>query len=299
MTVAGHDRLDETRFLRNAERVAVQAAQSAGKLLRDCALEAFTARPKDSNGDVVSSLDIEAERTIVEQLHFAFPDHQVIAEEGGVSGAADKTWTWFVDPLDGTNNLAIGLPAFVVGLALCRRQRPVVGVVHEPLSHRTWSAVRGHGIRVHTSNGPRLVNRPADRLGAPVLAWTQGHAVARDDVAVRALKVVLESAARRVLQLWAPLLGWVMLARGDIDGFVGYQPETVDLPAGVLLAVEAGMVIRRLDGTDFDDRMDLPPPSRSFVAARSDSIDRLTDLVRSAQRIEQAVSEMDLPGALR
>jgi myo-inositol-1(or 4)-monophosphatase len=24
-----------------------------------------------------------------------------------------------------------------------------------------------------------------------------------------------------MLQLWAPLLSWVMLARGDIDGFVG------------------------------------------------------------------------------
>ncbi|WP_406045330.1 hypothetical protein OG799_13125 [Micromonospora sp. NBC_00898] len=156
--------------------------------------------------------------------------------------------------------VAIGLPAYVVGIAFCERGSPVLGVVHDPVAGRTWPAVRGQGGFVHAA-GPsgrplRAPRRPVP--SAPVLAWTQGHEVRRDDSTARALKVVLDSTARRVLQLWAPLLSWVMLARGDIDGIVGYRPEAVDLPAGMLLAAEAGTVVRALDGGCFRRPVRLP-----------------------------------------
>src|SRR5262249_59410262 len=104
-----------------------------------------------------------------------------------------------------------------------------------------WSGVRGAGALGR--DGPL---RPACRQTphGPILGWTQGHGVSRSDDAARALKLVLEGHAYRLLQLWAPLLCWVMLARGDIDGFVGYHAEAVDLPAGSLGAHEAGLVIR-------------------------------------------------------
>ena len=280
--------------LQYARWVAVRAAEGAGRLMRDraCRGGAVAVRRKDASGDVVSELDLAAERLIVDELHAAFPGHRVIAEEGGTSGADDGRWTWLVDPLDGTNNLAIGLPAYVVGIALCQDRRPVVGVVHDPVCGQTWSAVRGDGIRL--GDFPAPARRP--RLGGPpVLAWTQGHTVPRDDPAARSLKLVLESAARRVLQLWAPLLSWVMLARGDIDGIVGYEPESLDQPAGLLLAREAGIVIRRLDGTDFDDRFDVGPAGRSFVAGPAESVERLVKLATAAQWIEADVRRLNIP----
>jgi myo-inositol-1(or 4)-monophosphatase len=261
---------------------------------RTCRNTPVAMRRKDASGDVVSELDFAAERLIVDELHAAFPDHRVIAEEGGTSGAAEDRWTWLVDPLDGTNNVAIGLPAYVVGIALCADGRPVVGVVHDPVCRQTWSAVRGRGVLLDDAPPP-----PRRRTGGPpVLAWTQGHTVRRDDPAARSLKLVLESAARRVLQLWAPLLSWAMLARGDIDGIVGYEPESIDQPAGLLLAREAGMVIRRLDGTDFDDRFDVPAADRSFVAGPPESIEHLVKLATAAQWIEADVRRLDLPERL-
>ncbi|MBI3687743.1 MAG: inositol monophosphatase [Actinobacteria bacterium] len=279
--------------LQDARRVAVRAARSAGRLLRVGTRGAVTVRQKDPSGDLVSDLDIAAERLILDQLHAAFPDHRVVAEEGGTSGAGDGTWTWLVDPLDGTNNCAIGLSAYVVGLALCAYQRPVVGVVHDPVTGQTWSAVRHRGVRVGASSSIR--SRRARLGGPPVLAWTQGHAVSRADVTARALKLVLESSARRVLQLWAPLLSWVMLVRGDIDGIVGYRPEVIDLPAGVLLALESGLQVRRLDGTEYDDRFDLPADARSFVAGSPENIDRLVRLVTAARSLEPEVRQLSTP----
>ena len=93
----------------------------------------------------------------------------MIAEEGG-EYAADDAWAWLVDPLDGTNNVAIGLPAYVVGIALCERGSPVLGVVHDPVTGHTWSAVRGQGAFVHAS-GP--AGRPL-RAAAPTGAVRAG-----------------------------------------------------------------------------------------------------------------------------
>ena len=199
--------------LDHALRVAVEVAREAGALLRASSGNQLGARPKGSSGDVVTALDLAAEELILRRIGAVFPDHRIVAEESGVH-EADSAWTWLVDPLDGTNNVAVGLPAYVVGLALCHDGRPVVGVVHDPVSDKTWSAIRGAG-----AIGPDGPLRPVSRRTphGPVLGWTQGHQVSRADDTAQALKLVLELHAYRLLQLWAPLLCWVMLARGDID----------------------------------------------------------------------------------
>src|SRR5262249_1052392 len=158
--------------------------------------------------------------------------------------------------------------------ALCDDGRPVVGVVHDPVTEQTWSAVRGAG-----AVGPHGELRPEHRPTphGPVLGWTQGHGVARTDGTARALTLVLELHAYRLLQLWAPLLCWGMLARGDIDGFVGYHAEAVDLPAGSLVAAEAGLAIRTLDGGPFDDECLAGTAERSFVAGHPDRIPELLE----------------------
>jgi len=269
--------------LERARDVAVTAAEAAGALLREAATKDLGVCIKGTSGDVVTDLDLAAERLIVGHIRGTFPHHRIIAEESGLHDADDSAWTWLVDPLDGTNNVIIGLNAFVVGIALCENKVPVLGVVHDPVAGQTWSAVRGRGTRGPSGTPVRPPYRPAP-CGA-VLAWTQGHGVERTDNTARAMRIVLESGARRVLQLWAPLLSWVMLARGDIDGFVGYRPEAVDLPAGSLIAQEAGITVCGLDGFPFDERIDLPQKDRSFVAGHPEAIRDLLTLVRTAQRV--------------
>jgi myo-inositol-1(or 4)-monophosphatase len=273
--------------LEQARAVAVGAVEEAGRLLLAGVTGALDVRTKSTTGDVVTDLDLAAERVIVDAIRAAFPSHRIIAEESGLLDAADDSWVWLVDPLDGTNNVAIGLSNYVVGVALCHDGLPVLGVVHDPVRGESWSSVHGHGTL-----GPRGQVQPRyTKPRHPVLAWAQGYEVGRDDDAARALRVALESSSRRVLQLWAPLLAWVMLARGDIDGFVGYRAEAIDLPAGSLIAREAGIVVRGFDGEPFDEHIDLPH-DRSFVAGHPQAIPGLLEIVHSAERITIA----GLPG---
>ncbi len=273
-----------------ARQVALDAVHSAGALLRRGVHGDLGLRGKGSAGDVVTDLDVCAERLILRRIRAAFPDHRIIAEEAGVLETTGTAWTWLVDPLDGTNNLAVALPTYVVGVALCRDRIPVLGVVHDPVTGGTWHATRDAGA--YTRDGHPL--RPPLRAhpAGPLLAWTQGYSVAKDDASAGALKLVLESTARRVFQLWTPLLSLVMLARGDIDGMVGYHPEEVDLPAGALIAAEAGIAVYGLDGELFDQRIGRPQVDRSFVACRPEHIDRLLGLVHAAERVIPEVKEL-------
>jgi myo-inositol-1(or 4)-monophosphatase len=266
--------------LEHARRVAVEAAEAAGVVVREGVKGVVGVHAKGCDGDVVTDLDLAAEKILLDRVLTTFPDHRVIAEESGLHGGGE--WTWLVDPLDGTNNLAIGLPTYVIGVALCFRGRPLLGVIHDPVMSRTWSAVRGSGAQGPGGAPLAPPYRPVPH--GPILAWTQGYGVARDDPAALALKITLDVRARRVLRLWAPLLGWVMLARGDIDGIIGYRAGVVDLPAGVLIAQEAGLAVRDLGGGPFDDDFNAPGRDRSFVAGRPELIDALLAMVTAAGR---------------
>ncbi|MFD0688476.1 inositol monophosphatase family protein [Actinomadura fibrosa] len=270
--------------LGEARRVAVEAAEAAGALLRAGMHGPLEVRPKGSGGDVVTELDTAAEELILGRLRSAYPGHGIIAEESGVSGpgadgdGASPEMVWLVDPLDGTNNVAIGMPVYAVGLALCAGAVPVLGVVHDPVTGRTWSAVRGEGALGPDGARLRVAERPRPgREGNPVLAWTQGHQVTSGDAVAFHLRMALEARAARMLQLWAPLVAWTMLARGDIDGIVGYLPEIVDLPPGALLAAEAGIELRRLDGAPYSLCIDRPRSELGFVAARPELLGRLLE----------------------
>jgi myo-inositol-1(or 4)-monophosphatase len=160
-------------------------------------------------------------------------------------------------------------------------------VVHEPLFGRTWAAVRDGGA-VGPDGPLRLC--PDSRLArpgaasAPTLAWLQGYSV-RSDPAARALRLSLESGSRRLIQLWSPLLCWVMLSRGAIDGFIGYRAGLVDLPAGSLIAREAGVQICDFDGVLLDDRFDRARGPVDFIAAGAELTTDLMLLVKAAAEV--------------
>lgn len=278
--------LDVTR----AVEVATSAAIAAGHAIRADLSDAggvwgsgdvLGMRVKSVDGDVVTDLDLLAERIVIQHIRWAFPEHRILAEESG-SLVGDGDWCWVVDPLDGTNNIAVGLPVCTVGIALCHRGIPVLGVVHEPITGRTWQAVRGRGA---AGPGGPLRRRARPPNTAPVLAWTQGYAVGRDDPRARALRLSLESGARRLIQLWSPLLCWVMVGTGDIDGFVGYRTGMVDLPAGFVIAAESGVRINGLDGAPLDDHFDIDSGTADFVAAPPEVMPRLAALVAAAADI--------------
>ncbi|MGA8595734.1 MAG: inositol monophosphatase family protein, partial [Bryobacteraceae bacterium] len=92
--------------------------------------------------DLVTLADRASERLIVSRLHEMFPDHGIVAEEGGHADM-NSEYRWFVDPLDGTTNFAHGFPVFNVTMAVARGNEVIAGVVFDPERDELFTAERG------------------------------------------------------------------------------------------------------------------------------------------------------------
>ena len=141
--------------------IALEAARRAGALLRDGRPDDLAvAATKSSPIDVVTEMDIAAEKLITTFLSEQRPDDGFLGEEGA-SSAGTSGVRWVIDPLDGTVNYLYGLPTWSVSIAAERDGETLVGVVEIPLRRETFQAVRG--------GGALLNDRPAGCRPSPTL----------------------------------------------------------------------------------------------------------------------------------
>jgi myo-inositol-1(or 4)-monophosphatase len=273
--------------LSNARTIAIKAAEAAGDLVRDKLFRSLAVHEKGLDGDVVTDLDLAAEKTIITIIRSQFPEHRIISEEIGKIGG-DGTWTWLIDPVDGTNNVVVGLPVLSIGITLCHNDSAVASVVHDPVSRRTWSAIHKKGA--WSTDGDRMALHRVESRHKPMLAWIQGYSVSSSDQQARALKLVLAAEARRVLDLWAPLTCWMMLARGDIDGIVGYRIGELDLHGGALIASEAGLTVQTFAGVPFVPRLRGTGDAQCVIAGSPTVVKDLSGMLASADRLADPIA---------
>jgi fructose-1,6-bisphosphatase/inositol monophosphatase family enzyme len=99
---------------------AVDAARLAGRQALD---QMTLVEVSVKNGvELVTEADRACQQTIVERIKADFPDHGFIAEEGQhgrpfkqAPQGTEPVW-WVIDPIDGTNNFAHGMPVFAVSI---------------------------------------------------------------------------------------------------------------------------------------------------------------------------------------
>ena len=264
--------------------VAERAVRAGGDYLAD----AFRAGSIDADygaDDVKTAADREAERRVLDVLQDAYPDHAIHAEESGMTG--DHRYEWVVDPLDGTNNFAAGIPSFATAVCVRHDGRTTVTAIYEPLPDDLYLARRGAGATV---NGDPVAADTDVSLPAGTVSFVVGLPALRD-APLRATADRIESAVgdecKRTLNTWSPCVDWGLLARGGIEGLVAYHPDVYEQYAGELLAQEAGVRSRVLDPetgdpTDDTDNSATGVGSLYVGAPTADALDRLADAAVAA-----------------
>jgi myo-inositol-1(or 4)-monophosphatase len=236
-----------------AKELSIQVIREAGQIAKERFDSYDIIDEKDGFGDVVTEVDYLSEALILKEIYKVFPLHQVHSEEAG-SNNLISDWLWLIDPLDGTNNYAIGLSVFAVSITLLFQRQPVLGVVYEPMANRLFVSI--YGGRAFCNDKIIQVKKKQDiRKGN--IGWIQGHQV-QNDVKAKQLRHHLELNFKRTLRLWAPAIQWCMLAKGDIDGIVLYNSEGDDLYSGVLMVKEAGGIVIDFAGNPFDEMCEEP-----------------------------------------
>jgi len=240
--------------------IAVDAAREAGTMLR----AAFD-RPKTisykGEVDIVTESDKRSESIILSKLRSHFPDHAIVAEEGGRGAAAGAKYCWHVDPLDGTTNFAHSYPCFAVSIGLVEDGQPLVGVVLNPMTNELFTAIRRQGAYL---DGKQIHVSPIEKLATSLVSTGfPTHQRANN----RNIHYYWEFTMRShgVRRDGSAALDLCSVACGRFDGFWEFGLHSWDTAAGALIVKEAGGIVTDLAGEPYR-------PSESSILATNGHI---------------------------
>ncbi len=215
--------------------------------------------------DFVSLVDLEAQEAALAVIRARYPEHRILAEEGGEEGggAGERRWPedgtplWIIDPLDGTTNFLHGHPMFAASVAVGQADPRgpgggilLAGAVAAARTGERWWARRGGGA---WKNG--LPVRVSDVASLrPALVGT-GFPFKEPALVPRYLEELgrVLPASGGVRRGGSAALDLCYLAEGILDAFweEAYLAPW-DVAAGLLITEEAGGVAARLDGSALD-----------------------------------------------
>lgn len=198
--------------------------------------------------DLVSYVDKEAERLIVEKLSKILPEAGFITEEG-TSEAKGEKYHWVIDPLDGTTNFIHGIPVFAVSIGLMEDDKVILGVVYEINRHECFYAVKGGGAycndtRIHVSEAPNL-SASLISTGFPYYNFEL------IDRYLNSMKSLMQK-THGLRRMGSAAVDLCYVAAGRTEGFFEYNLNSYDVAAGTIIVQEAGGKVTDFQGgTDF------------------------------------------------
>lgn len=227
--------------------IAVKAAREAGKILLENLGKVKKIGLKAKN-DLVTEIDLLSENIIVDSIKTAFPDHGILAEEGGEHSKDGSEFLWLIDPLDGTMNYAHTYPFFSISIALEKGGSLIMGLVYDPVRDEMFSAELGKGAKL---NGEQIKPSSSNKLEDSLLATGFLH---EDESIVE--ENLLHFAnfirnARGVRRDGSAALDLCYVACGRYDGFWELGLHPWDMASGAFVVEESGGEVTNLSGGEF------------------------------------------------
>ncbi|MBI5094122.1 MAG: inositol monophosphatase [Candidatus Hydrogenedentes bacterium] len=210
---------------------------------------------KTEANDLLTEVDLETQRRVVARINAQFPGDIVVAEEANLNVLPPDTHarTWFLDPIDGTQNFVRGIfPLFGVSLAFAQQGIVRSGGVMLPMNNDLFLGERGAGAfrsgkRLHVANVSSVALARAD-----IDFSVPSH---RDETLQRATRLIVKTGQIRCF--CSAVVAMCSIASGDADIFFNVGLSPWDYAASQVILEEAGGKTSRLDGSPlhfFDKR---------------------------------------------
>jgi myo-inositol-1(or 4)-monophosphatase len=227
--------------------IAREAVATAHRIIRSRAARTVVAK---ADRDIVTDVDLAVEDAVRDFLTRETPEIGILGEEHGRTGPAGDALWWALDPVDGTANLARGIPLCAVSLALVEGRRGVLAVIDLPFLGAGYTAVAGQGAyagdgRIRASQA-RDLSEAAISIGDFAVG---ADAEAKNRVRI-ALLALLGARAHRIRMIGTAAIDLAWVAEGRLEASIILANEPWDTMAGVLLVREAGGAVLDQDGTE-------------------------------------------------
>ncbi len=214
-----------------------------------------------SDGTRVTAVDVAISENIFRELGAQFPEDQYLSEELAETEEpipVTARFCWVLDPIDGTNNFALGIAQCAISLALCEHGEPIYGVVYD-LSRRVL-LTGGPGFGVFDGDRPVRVRQ------APASRETLVGFHSPSDKALLPMTTGILSQFK-IRGLGSATLHLAYVAAGLLDACVDYNVKIWDLAAAIPLVRAAGGEVHFLNGEQLPIRkFDLKMKKIIYVA---------------------------------
>jgi histidinol-phosphatase len=189
-----------------------------------------------ADGTPVTETDRAVERALRERLAAERPGDAVLGEELGAAGAGARRWV--LDPLDGTEWFARGIPVWGTLIVLEDGDGPLVAVVSAPALRRRWWAERGGGAF-----------RDGRRIAVSATAAVEDAFVAHANLYL-GFDIDADPLLRaaRLSGGYESFLALMLCAEGAVDAAFAPRGFLWDLLPAQLIVEEAGGRFTDLDG---------------------------------------------------
>jgi myo-inositol-1(or 4)-monophosphatase len=262
--------------LHQMQPLVVAIAREAGAIIQS--MRAGVSVEQKASNNLVTAADLRAQEHIVQQLRTHFPTHHILAEEGEMEAAFDATDLWIIDPLDGTNNYAHGIPQYAVSIAYARGGQTQLGVVLDVCRGELFTARRAEGAWLNEI--PLRVSTPTaltESIIATGFHYDRGKIMRRT---LRSLQSLFEHNIRGMRRMGAAALDICWVGAGRFDGYFEYRLSPWDYAAAALIAQEAGALLAGPSGHPFT------LASQGMICAGAGIFKHLVDIVGDGQRSE-------------
>ncbi len=195
-----------------------------------------------SDGTRITPVDVAISEAIMGGLGEAFPGDDFFSEE--LTRADEplpltRRFAWILDPIDGTNNYAMGIALCAISLALLENGVPIYGIVYD-LSRRTLMH-GGPGYGLFDGEKPAHVRtdppHPQTLIGfhSPYSKSYAPHA-----------QTLVENF--KIRGLGSSTLHLAYVAVGILDGTVDHNVKIWDIAAAIPMCQAGGGVVQFING---------------------------------------------------
>jgi myo-inositol-1(or 4)-monophosphatase len=279
MVISSTRKPNERRMSASAEIDARLTAARSAVLAQTELLHREFGRVKSdwkSDGTRVTAVDLAISDGIVSALRQKFPEDDYFSEELSQDdrpAPVTRRFAWVLDPIDGTNNYALGIANCAISLALLDAGMPIYGVVYDLARRTLIHGGPGRGL----FDGDRVAGvRPEPPNAQSVVGFHSPY----DKRFARDAQTLVENF--KIRGLGSSTLHLTYVAIGILDGTVDHNVKIWDIAAAVPLCLAGGGRVEFLNGEQFPLRQfDLKMDRIRYVAGNAAMCARLRSLLGS------------------
>jgi len=199
---------------------------------------------KGRSNDLVSYVDKETEKLLIETLQKLVPEAGFETEEGTIEQS--KTGLrWVIDPLDGTTNFLHKLPLFSISIGLAKDEEILLGVVHEPSRNECFYAWKDGGAYM---NGERIETSKINDFSESLIATGFPYSLRGKAEQYFSLIRHFVETTHGVRRLGSAAIDLCYVACGRFEAYFEFNLKPWDVAAGIIIVREAGGVVTNYAG---------------------------------------------------